>query len=89
MESENQGATTQKHVKPAAAKALQIVMVEMNESYTRKQIRRLRKGRGKLLSRVEDLLEEMMEKGIVQHTVQPVIIVLREKDESSIEALIE
>ncbi len=45
----------------------------------RKDIKRLRKGRGKLLDRVEDHLDELRTAGAVSDSVQPIIVVVAEK----------
>lgn len=45
----------------------------------RKQIRQLRKGRGKLLDEVNGLIEEMRVAGSISATAQPVVVVVRQR----------
>ncbi len=45
----------------------------------RKQVRRLRKGRGKLVGSIQDLVGELKEEGAIESNAQPVIVVVREK----------
>ncbi len=48
----------------------------------RKHVKRLRKGKpGKLLDDVQDCLEELKANGTVAESVQPVIIVVKEKNQ--------
>lgn len=47
----------------------------------RKHVKRLRKGKpGKLLDDVQDCLEELKANGTVAESVQPVIVVVKEKN---------
>jgi len=45
----------------------------------RKQIRRLRKGQGKLMMEISHLVEELRMAGSISATSQPVIVVVRQK----------
>lgn len=45
----------------------------------RKDIRRLRKGGGKLLDQIEDHLDELRAAGVLDESAQPVIVVVAEK----------
>jgi Family of unknown function (DUF6200) len=56
-----------------------LVMVELDRRQSRKQIRRLRKGRGKLVGRIEDIVDELTRDGTVKAGAQPVVIVVRER----------
>jgi hypothetical protein len=57
------------------------IIVDMGKG-SRKQIRKLRKGKpGKLLSRIEETLEHLRESGSLAGDGQAVVIVLREKRE--------
>jgi hypothetical protein len=56
----------------------EIVIVDLDEPQSPQQIRRLRKGRGKLATRVERIVNELIEAGTVKSTAQPVVIVVRE-----------
>jgi Family of unknown function (DUF6200) len=56
-----------------------LVMVELDRPQSRKQISRLRKGRGKLVGRIEDIVDELTRDGTVKAGAQPVVIVVRER----------
>jgi Family of unknown function (DUF6200) len=58
----------------------QIVVVDFGKRQTRKQIKRLRRGEGKLLTRVEGIVNDLVTAGTVKSTAQPVVIVVREKE---------
>ena len=45
----------------------------------RKQIRSLRRGEGKLMTRMNDLLGEMKKNGTLSGSAQPVIVVVQQK----------
>jgi hypothetical protein len=55
-----------------------IVIVDLGEPQSPKLVRRLRKGRGKLLTHVERIIDDLVEAGTVKSTAQPVVIVVRE-----------
>jgi hypothetical protein len=57
----------------------QIVVVDFGKRQTRKQIKRLRRGQGKLVNRVEGIVNDLVTAGTVKSTAQPVVIVVREK----------
>lgn len=46
---------------------------------SRKQVRRLRKGNGKLMDRIESVIEDLKKDGTVNGSVQPIIVVVRQK----------
>ena len=50
---------------------------------SKKQIKQLRKGRGKLLGEIDDLIEELRTAGSISASAQPVIIVVKEKRKAS------
>jgi hypothetical protein len=41
-------------------------------------VSRLRKGRGKLLTKVERIVSDLVEAGTIKSTAQPVVLVVRE-----------
>jgi hypothetical protein len=55
-----------------------IVVVDLGEAQSSEQVNRLRKGRGKLMGRVEHIVEDLIKAGTVKSTAQPVVIVVRE-----------
>jgi hypothetical protein len=48
-------------------------------SKRRKQIKQLRKGKGKLMDKVNECISELKSSGSISGTVQPVVIVVKEK----------
>ena len=58
------------------------IVVDMGKK-KRKLIRRLRKGRGKLMRDVNDLVDEMRDSGQLADDVQPLVIVVRQKRRKS------
>jgi len=65
---------------PEAGKASksQLVVVELAKRRSSEQIRRLRKGRGKLVEDIDAAVEELVEAGTIKADAQPVVIVVRE-----------
>ena len=59
-------------------KKSQIVVVDLAEPQSTRDVRRLRKGKGKLLTRVQRIVNDLVEAGTVKSTAQPVVIVVRE-----------
>ena len=55
-----------------------VVIVDLDKVQTPRDVRLLRKGRGKLVRRVERIVNELIEAGTVKSTAQPVVIVVRE-----------
>jgi hypothetical protein len=62
----------------AEKKAKPLVVVELARRRNPEQIRRLRKGRGKLVHDIEDAVEELVQSGTIKADSQPVVIVVRE-----------
>ena len=55
-----------------------IVVVDLDEPQPSRLVKRLRKGQGKLMTRVERIVADLVEAGTVKSTAQPVVIVVRE-----------
>ena len=53
-------------------------------SKSRKQIRNLRKGEGKLMDRIAQVIEDLKTNGTISGSAQPVIIVVKERPEESL-----
>lgn len=71
--------STTEHREPGReAGKSQIVVVDLTEAQPAQQVKRLRKGRGKLVTRVERIVSDLVEAGTVKSTAQPVVIVVRE-----------
>ena len=56
----------------------QIVVVELGEAQSSRDVKRLRKGQGKLFTHVERIVSDLAEAGTVKASTQPVVIVVRE-----------
>ncbi|MGE0035333.1 MAG: hypothetical protein AB7S93_06830 [Xanthobacteraceae bacterium] len=69
-------ATEQREQKEA--NKLPTVVVDFDEPQSSVLVKRLRKGKGKLMTRVERIVSELVANGTVKSTAQPVVIVLRE-----------
>jgi DNA-binding TFAR19-related protein (PDSD5 family) len=57
----------------------ELVLVDLSRRQSTKRIRRLRKGRGALVTRIDEIVAELVESGTVKAGVQPVVIIVREK----------
>jgi hypothetical protein len=76
MATQPTGSTEQREDKSGKP---QIVVVDFGKPQDPKNVKRLRKGRGKLMTRIESIMGELIESGAVKGTAQPVVIVLRER----------
>jgi Family of unknown function (DUF6200) len=56
----------------------QIVVVDLAEAQSSHHVKQLRKGQGKLMTHVEQIVNDLVEAGTVKSTAQPVVIVVRE-----------
>jgi hypothetical protein len=57
-------------------------------SKSRKQIKRLRNGRGKLLAQVEDCVDDLKATGDIAPTVQPILVVVKQKRKKKMRGLL-
>ena len=57
-----------------------LVVVELAKRRSPEQVRRLRKGRGKLVSDIDEVVSELVETGTIKADTPPVVIVVRESD---------
>jgi uncharacterized protein (UPF0335 family) len=64
-------------VKPEG-KNRDMIVVDLG-SKSRKQVKRLRKGKGKLMDKVNECITELKSSGTITGVVQPVVIVVKEK----------
>ena len=53
----------------------------------RKKVKKLRRGRGPLLEKVDDAITELQQEGRLSNNVTPVIVVVRDKKKNSIRSL--
>lgn len=58
--------------------APQIVVVDIDEAQPARLVKLLRKGRGKLMARVERVVADLGEAGTIKSGAQPIVIVVRE-----------
>src|SRR5262249_22082639 len=65
---------TEKHEKHAKS----LIVVELAKRRSTDQVRRLRKGRGRLVEDIDDAVEELVKSGTIKTGTQPVVIVVRE-----------
>ena len=57
-----------------------MVVVDLGKRQTRKRVKRLRKGKGKLMGKVSDLVADLREEGAIEANAQAVVIVVRQKN---------
>jgi len=60
------------------AKKQSLVVVELAKRRSPEQVRRLRKGHGRLLTDIEDAVDELVESGTIKAGTPPVVVVVRE-----------
>ena len=54
------------------------IIVDLGEAQPSTQIRRLRKGKGKLFHHVDTIIDDLIAAGTVKPNAQPVVIIVRE-----------
>jgi hypothetical protein len=57
----------------------QIIVVDLEERQTSKQIKRLRNGEGKLMDHIERIISELAEAGTIKSGAQPIVVIVREE----------
>ena len=78
-----QSSSSKEHAKPETKKSSgSLVVVELAKRRSPEQVRRLRKGRGKLVSDIDEVVNELVESGTIKADTPPVVIVVRESGES-------
>jgi hypothetical protein len=55
-----------------------LIVVDLGEAQSHVQVRRLRKGKGKLFNHVERIVNDLIEAGTIKANAQPVVIVVNE-----------
>jgi hypothetical protein len=71
-------ASSSTTTEPKEASKTQTVIVDFDEPQSSVLVKRLRKGKGKLMNRVERIVSDLVANGTVKSGAQPVVIVLRE-----------
>jgi hypothetical protein len=59
-----------------------VVVVELSRVRSHEQVRRLRRGRGRLANDIEEVVNELMQSGTIKADTPPVVIVVRESTAS-------
>jgi hypothetical protein len=67
------------HAHHEATGKQQLVLVDLSRRQTPKQVKRLRQGRGSLVTRIDEIVDELIQSGTLKADAQPVVIVVREK----------
>jgi hypothetical protein len=62
-----------------AGQQRKLLVVDFGKRQSEKRVKQLRKGRGKLVGRVDQIVAELVEAGAIDRDAQPVVIVVREK----------
>jgi hypothetical protein len=65
-------------------RASQLVVVELARRRSPEQIKRLRKGQGRLVRDIDDTVHELVKSGTIGVDAQPVVVVVRETLASSL-----
>ncbi len=69
---------TEKKDAPVAAEDGIVCVIDLGE-HSRKRVKRLRRGRGRLMSKVEGVIEDLQEEGVLGANAQTVVVVVREE----------
>ncbi|WP_159718332.1 DUF6200 domain-containing protein [Geminicoccus flavidas] len=67
-----------KQVEPPPEPTSETVIIDMGE-HSRRRVRQLRRGEGRLMEKVEDALADLEEQGVIQASAQRVVIVVRQE----------
>jgi hypothetical protein len=62
----------------APAKA-QLLVIDLGKAQSRKRIKQLRRGEGKLMGKIDGILGELVQAGTIDRKAQPVVIVVRQE----------
>jgi hypothetical protein len=71
-------ATEQRDTREAEKAGKSLVVVDLGEAQSNVEVKRLRRGKGKLFQHVERIVSDLVEAGTVKASAQPVVIVVRE-----------
>ena len=72
-------STPERESRQEKASKTEIVVVDLGQPQPSQQVRNLRKGRGKLMTRIERIVDDLIDAGTVKSTAHPVVIVVREQ----------
>lgn len=59
-------------------KTASMIVIDMGKK-KRKDVRRLRKGRGRLMRRLNEAIGDLQQEGVISESSQPIVVVVREK----------
>jgi hypothetical protein len=62
----------------APSKGSELCVVDVGK-YSRKQIRRLRRGEGKLMTKAEQIVQDLKDNGVLAKDANTVVLVVRQK----------
>ena len=71
-------ATEQRETREAEKAGKSLVVVDLGEAQSNVEVKRLRRGKGKLFHHVERIVSDLVDAGTVKANAQPVVIVVRE-----------
>ncbi len=71
-------ATAKETEAPAAAEPADPIIIDLGKK-KKKHVKRLKKGRGRLMSKVGGHLDDLQDMGHIDENHQPVIVVVRQK----------
>jgi hypothetical protein len=63
---------------PAEGKAATMVVLDLGKK-KRRDIKRLRKGRGRLMDRLNETLDGLKDEGTIAESSQPIVVIIRER----------
>ncbi len=70
----------QSTVKPSTANdASSLLIVDIDKRHSRKRVKNLRQGHGKLYKKIEGIVADLVTDGTIQAGSQPVVIIVREE----------
>lgn len=58
----------------------QLLVVDIGKKQSKRRIRQLRKGRGRLFDKINDTVAGLKTEGAIKDNVQPLVIVVRRKE---------
>jgi hypothetical protein len=65
---------------PASAQSeSSLLVVDLDKRQSRKKVKALREGRGKLFKRIEGIVADLVAEGTIKAGSQPVVIIVREE----------
>lgn len=71
--------TAQSAGTPSTASGSDLLVIDLAKRQSRKRVKALRKGQGKLMTRIEGIVSELVATGTIKANAQPVVIIVREE----------